>query len=591
MASPTHGTSASPPRRVSGSESKDLNKLRRILLAPEQSQLENIQKKIEDLVVDEQSVGRVLPNAILLRSKQDTQLAKSLAPILEDGFKHSIEKSPHKIADAISPIMAPAIRQAILNALRGMVQSLNQTLEHSVSWNGLQWRVEALRTGRPFAEVILLHTLRYRVEQVFLIHRESGLLLQHVSAEVETIQDEEVVSGMLTAIQDFVRDSFGGSQSDALESFRVGELTVWIEQGPQAILAGVIRGNPPLELRGVFQQVLEEVHIEFAEELLAVTGDQGQFENTRPHLEGCLQAQFEGRSSTPSPFLWGMLVFLCVGLIVWGGWAYFDHQRWMSFLQQTKAEPGIVVTSVDKSNGKHTVNGLRDPLSVEPTELAKQAGLNVESIRFQFKPYFAVSSQFLEMRLRARLQPPDSVNINVKNTVLVVSGEASHQWVNRLENIQYITPGITTIDSRQLIDTDVARFETLRGQVEAQHFFFAKGSSRFLEGKKDQMVSLTRNLRELDILAVRLAQMVRVEIRGQTSQDGSRLRNKQIRLARADAVQKALSIEGLKRITVVPAGFDKGVSDQANPDPAAARQVSFKVFSESLSEGRKGSLE
>ena len=35
--------------------------------------------------------------------------------------------------------------------------------------------------GKSFAEVVLLNTLRYRVEQVFLIHAESGLLLQHVT--------------------------------------------------------------------------------------------------------------------------------------------------------------------------------------------------------------------------------------------------------------------------------------------------------------------------------------------------------------------------------------------------------------------------
>ena len=42
---------------------------------------------------------------------------------------------------------------------------------------GLKWRVESIRTGRPFAEIVLMHSLLYRVEQVFLIHRETGLVL------------------------------------------------------------------------------------------------------------------------------------------------------------------------------------------------------------------------------------------------------------------------------------------------------------------------------------------------------------------------------------------------------------------------------
>ncbi|NJM53355.1 MAG: hypothetical protein HC846_08145 [Blastocatellia bacterium] len=55
-----------------------------------------------------------------------------------------------------------------------MVQSLNQSLEHSISPKGLRWRIEAWQTGKSFAEVVMLNSLIYRVEEVFLIHRETG---------------------------------------------------------------------------------------------------------------------------------------------------------------------------------------------------------------------------------------------------------------------------------------------------------------------------------------------------------------------------------------------------------------------------------
>ena len=62
------------------------------------------------------------------------------------------------------------------------MQSFNHALEHSMSWRGLKWRMEAWRTGRSFAEVVLCHTLVFRVEQVFLIHQPTGLLIQHIVA-------------------------------------------------------------------------------------------------------------------------------------------------------------------------------------------------------------------------------------------------------------------------------------------------------------------------------------------------------------------------------------------------------------------------
>ena len=48
----------------------------------------------------------------------------------------------------------------------------------------------------------------YQVKQDFLIHRESGLVLQHVEDGSAETRDPDLVSGMLTAIRDFVQDYF-----------------------------------------------------------------------------------------------------------------------------------------------------------------------------------------------------------------------------------------------------------------------------------------------------------------------------------------------------------------------------------------------
>ena len=184
----------------------------------------------------------------------------------------SVRRNPQVLVDALFPVMGPAIRKAIASALASMVESFSETLEHSFSVQGVKWRMEAWRTGKPLAEVILLRTLVYRVEQVFLIHRESGLLLQHVSATAAGVQDADMVSGMLTAIRDFVHDSFGGKEGDSLDTFQVGERSVWIEQGPHATLAAVIRGSAPRELRTVFTEAIERIHLEQADALQKLRG-------------------------------------------------------------------------------------------------------------------------------------------------------------------------------------------------------------------------------------------------------------------------------------------------------------------------------
>src|SRR6185437_12673092 len=258
----------SPPSEGLTSFDEDWTQLRTLLLAPEQTQLDELRERLDNRSVHPREVSLVLPEAFAVRGEKDQQLSNVLTPYVEDGFAAAVRKSPRAIVDAIAPIMRPAIRQAITRVLRSMMQSFNQSLNESLSVRGLRWRVEAWHTGKPFAEVVLLHTLRYRVEQVFLIHRETGLLLHHVTVDAAVVQDQHVISGMLTAIQSFVRDSFGASQDQTLDHFQVGDWTVWIEEGSHAYLAGVIRGAPPATLREDFHAALHDIHAQHVDALV-----------------------------------------------------------------------------------------------------------------------------------------------------------------------------------------------------------------------------------------------------------------------------------------------------------------------------------
>src|SRR6185369_15844638 len=104
-----------------------------------------------------------------------------------------------------------------------------------------------------------------------------GLLLQHVVAPGLDAPDGDLVSGMLTAIQDLSRDSFGSAATDTLDAARIGEVELWIEPGPQATVAGVLRGSAPAELRHVFQDALAGIHAEQKAALEAFAGDAEPF--------------------------------------------------------------------------------------------------------------------------------------------------------------------------------------------------------------------------------------------------------------------------------------------------------------------------
>ena len=274
-----------------------LDELRDLLVDPERKAIAALRARLDDPVLRGRDLANGLPEA-LAHCSDDRRLTEALMPPVEAVITSSVRRNPRPLADALFPVIGPAIRKAIAHALSGMLDSLNRTLEQSVSVRALQWRVTAWRTGKSFGEIVLLNTLVYRVEQVFLIHAHTGLLLQHVVADAVTAQDADMVSGMLTAIRDFARDSFGGRAEDTLERFRVGELNCLIEHGPHAYLAVVVRGTPPHDLRLTLQRAIEAIHLQQTADLERFSGDASIFDDARPVLQECLESRFRG-SDTP----------------------------------------------------------------------------------------------------------------------------------------------------------------------------------------------------------------------------------------------------------------------------------------------------
>ncbi|MGD9850466.1 MAG: hypothetical protein AB7T38_04280 [Nitrospirales bacterium] len=592
MAIPHRTPSSAPPVEFPTRKTDDFSALRQLLLAPEQVQLDRLRERLENFSLRPQEVSQVLPDAIRLRAQQDNRLLASMIPITQEAFALSIKQSPQLISDAIAPILGPAIRKAVSRAMRGMLQSLNQTLEYGMSLQGLQWRWEAWKTGKSFAEVVLLHTLRFRVEQVFLIHKRTGLLLNHVMAEGVSGQGEEVISGMLTAIQDFVRDSFQQSQDEGLESLRIGDLTVWIEQGHSAILASVIRGAPPVKLRDVLQGTVESIHAQYAEALRNFQGDAAPFLETRLSLEDCLQAQFVKKTGGLPAAVW-VLAAILIGFVGW--WAYqasLQHQQWTTFLNRIGAEPGIVITSVQEESGQTVFFGLRDPLAADPADLLKEMGYPAHGAVFRFEPFIALTPEMIYKRALRILQPPETVSVSIEDSQMVLVGQATHDWISGVAQRSVAVPGITSVNMERLTDTALKRFDTLRQALEGQSLNYLPGQVTIQGEQLPKLEGIKHTLQQFDDTARDLGLQPSVRILGYSSPDGSEKINATLSEIRAQQVLRELQSIALRAISLVAVG--RGVDPSAlNPVASGqgssnSRRVSFEVeVSPASLEGRR----
>jgi len=563
---------------------EDFERLRRLILATERDRLADIERRLDDPDVRAGELSGVLPESLARAARDGNRLGIALSGVVEAALDAAVKKNRKRLADVLAPAMGPAIRRAITEALRAMVDSFNQVLQHSFSLRALRWRAEAWRTGRPFAEVVLTHSLVFRVEQIFLIHRESGLLLQHVAVDPASAQDGDLVSGMLTAIQDFVRDSFSVGADEAVDTMRVGDLTVWVEQGGEAYVAAVVRGTPPIALRGVLRDALENIRLELAGEFETFSGDATPFEAARHQLDGCLQMQLAGRSDRRSwlaPAVAGGIALLILAILL--TLSIRASRRWDAYLARLGREPGILMVSEHGGVRRSSISGLADPYAADPVRLLAGYGLDPARVSSRWKPYVSQEPSVVLARARAVLQPPATVTLELSDGKLSAKGSAPHRWIATAGTRAAAIPGVLGFDAGPLVDEDLAAIRPARDRLEAIILRFDVGSAELPRRESATLDRAAAALQELAAGARAAGFALRVDVIGHTDGTGSEETNIRLSRARAEWVLATLEARGVHGFT--PAIVGVGASRPLRPEDTSDnrtynRSVTFHVAME-----------
>jgi outer membrane protein OmpA-like peptidoglycan-associated protein len=556
-----------------------IEEIRRLLVSPERLQIRKLQDRVEDPHLNTEMVSRVLPEAMALRSQRDNKLAASFLPTVETAIALSVKKRPEVLAGAIFPLLGPAIRKAIAATLGAMLVSLNQTLEQSLSPRSLGWRLEAWRTGKSFSEIVLLRTLEYRVEQIFLIHSRAGLLLQHVSATTMAT-GADMISAMLTAITDFVHDSFKLEKTEDIDALQIGELKVWIARGPQAVLAAVIRGEAPAELRVQLQETIEQIHREHAQDLADFDGNSAPFESCRPVLDACLTFRLQERKSQS----YRALSFVAAGaaLVVAALLVHplLQEHRWRTYVQTLREQPGIVVIEADTLHGKYHLTGLRDPLASDPSALLRDAHLAPQDVEVRWEPYSASYPEFVLARARELLAPPRGVSLKVQDGVLYASGTAPQIWISTTQKQAHFVGGISGYDGSQLAAEEIVPLREAARRLESTSLDFLSGTTALAPGESDKLRKIVEEMQVVVSRAAPANKKAQITIVGHADKPGDERFNEQLSQMRADAILRRLQSSGLPRGYFIA----RGVGTRVEPgDPVSRselgprRAVSFRV--------------
>lgn len=565
-------------------DSDELKRLRELVLGQE------YRDAIEQ-VVDKgfsQNVADVVSEAIELRNQQDDTIGQALAPVVDTALKESIEKSPQSIVNVIFPIIGPSIRKAVSSAILDLLLSINEIIERSVGVRSLKWRFDAWREGTPYSKYVLLKNIKYRVDQVFLIEKSSGILMASMSNRFYQGADSDLVSSMLTAINDFVIDSFDTSESEALERIRFGDRVIQINVGQKVILAVAVTGLVSHVVKEHAIETLEKIESNHSSLIEEFNGDNETMQSVLPLLEECLvekKQEKEERKSRP----W-IAYALVLSLTIWGSYLFYQNwlvnqkvERGINYLQ---SQDGVALLDYSLEDGQVTFNLLQDPSSGDmKPQLSSIFGLDFTvtiNSTYANLDQSEVWLNYLNNHFRFSKKP----GIDLINGTLTIQGQIESSEIEKLRRDSLVSKKFTSIDtsSVQIINPltaeDLRNIEIskLKNRINATQLFFETSQTQLNQVEQSKLRVLSEVLNELQLLANSdLSVLGQILILGFADSVGTNQRNINLSRERTQYVADYFIAQGIEssRIVIHPMGH----VDVKNLDATQQRRVTVSVIS------------
>src|SRR5262249_46384042 len=132
-------------------------------------------------------------------------------------------------------------------------------------------------------------------------------------------------------------------------------------------------------------------------------GDNAPLGDLAFRLAPCIKQQVQPRERRLTFWLWAIPLAILFALGWWYWLGYRDDERVGDYLEELRAEPGIVVTGANWSRGKWHITGLRDPLSTDPRDVLLRTQADAALLDEHWEPYAALNPAIVLKRLRASL--------------------------------------------------------------------------------------------------------------------------------------------------------------------------------------------
>jgi hypothetical protein len=153
-----------------------------------------------------------------------------------------------------------------ITVTRNIVVVANQ---NPVLWIGLLGAAGAVAVLSAYA--ITRRRKPFVIHDMMLIHNDGFLIGRHAGSQAGDI-DEDILSGMLTAVLNFVEDSMS-TTTNGLKTFGFKEYQVLVSRGQKTFVAVVYEGDIPDGIDKPLTEFIQAVERVYKKKLINWTGD------------------------------------------------------------------------------------------------------------------------------------------------------------------------------------------------------------------------------------------------------------------------------------------------------------------------------
>ncbi|MCG3211342.1 MAG: hypothetical protein FOGNACKC_04986 [Anaerolineae bacterium] len=266
-------------------------------------------------------------------------LVATVTPVISDAIRRKIRDARDEMVEALYPIIGQTVVRAVSEAIRDLRRDVDSRMRLTFRPAALARRVQATASGISTGELTLREALPFQVTDLFLIHLETGLLLWHNSTNPNHSPDTDLISGMLTAIRDFVAESFGRDKTGQLDEIQYGDQRILIEAARYSYLAVVVDGIEPPGFRAIIRERIIEIDLANENIWRKYRGEA----TTLVSVEEPLRSLFD--STEPAPLSrrqkWALLVGALLLLLCSVGSCFSG--RWVWLALNNRSTPVVII--------------------------------------------------------------------------------------------------------------------------------------------------------------------------------------------------------------------------------------------------------